>query len=193
MQNEHQLILASSSPRRKDILSTLGYKFKILTSDVCEELPSGIAPSDGVALLAERKALAVAAAAEQGAVVLGADTVVALDNKILGKPESPSAAKRMLSSLSDRTHSVYTGICAVCGGRIRSSVCRTDVVFRKISSSEIDWYVSTGEPLDKAGGYGIQGRGCLFVKGIEGDYFNVVGLPASRTAEILSEFNIKLF
>lgn len=173
------LILASASPRRKEILQTAGFCFSVCVSDTDETLPDGIIASDAVTELSYRKALAVAKDHPDDTVI-GADTVVTLDGKILGKPSDKADAEKMLRTLSGRTHKVFTGVCIIKDGKANRFFEETDVTFFDLSDEEIISYIETGEPMDKAGAYGIQGRGCTLVKGICGDYFNVVGLPVAR-------------
>ena len=152
-----------------------------------EILSAGISPEEAPVYLAGLKARAVAGE-RPGSVVIGADTVVILDGQVLGKPRDAADAYQMLRALSDRLHTVITGCCIVCDGRERSFSVRTQVRFYPLSDREIEDYIATGEPLDKAGAYGIQGRGSLFVSGIEGDYFNVMGLPVARLNRELRSF-----
>lgn len=177
------LILASASPRRADLLRAAGFQFDVRPADVDERVQPGETAASYVARLAAEKAGAVAARAP-GWVVLGADTSVVVDGDILGKPEDGRSAGAMLQRLSNRTHEVLTGICLV-GGRggaaaVRALVAHTTVRFAHLSPAEIDWYVETGEPLDKAGGYAIQGLGSRFVTEVRGSYTNVVGLPVAE-------------
>lgn len=181
-----KLILASASPRRRELLSLITDEFEVLASNCNEQLPPGIAPEDGVLRLAEQKAMDIAAR-RQGDTVIGADTVVVLNGEILGKPKDEQDAVCMLTKLSGRTHTVYTGVCILREGQPASFFCKTDVVFFPLTESEIIQYVKTGEPLDKAGAYGIQQKGALLVRSIDGDYFNVVGLPISQLARKLQE------
>ncbi|NLA76711.1 MAG: septum formation inhibitor Maf [Clostridiales bacterium] len=184
-----KLILASQSPRRKEILEMAGMTFVVRPADADETLPAGVLPSDAVLLLSSRKATAALSHAQPDEIVLAADTIVALEGKILGKPDSPRDAVRMLKMLSGKAHEVYTGVCVASSSRTESFFCRTEVVFYSLSDAEIEKYVATGEPLDKAGAYGIQGMGSLLVKEIHGDYFNVMGLPAAQTARLLAGFS----
>lgn len=191
--NEKRLVLASGSPRRKELLASLGLSFEIQVSDVDETIEHGADPVQIVQELAYRKAQAVANGL-QNAFVLGADTIVVLDRVILGKPTDAEDAKRMLNMLSGRSHHVYTGIAVVeaGGGRVIRDVQGTEVVMKKLTSEQIDAYIATGEPMDKAGAYGIQGLAAQFITEIHGDYFNVVGLPISLLADRLTEcgFNV---
>ena len=188
------LILASASPRRHELLTAVGLAHTVLTSEADETLPDGIAPADAVEMLSARKAEAVLPLAPKGALVIAADTVVALAGEILGKPRDEADARRMLTALSDGAHHVYTGVTVTDGVKTVTAHACTAVRMRKIAEAEIDAYIRTGEPMDKAGAYGIQGRAALFVSGIEGDYANVVGLPLSLLGDILTrEFDRPLF
>lgn len=180
------LVLASASPRRKEIMQTAGLAFSVFVSDTDETLPEGISAFDAVTELSFRKALAVAKTHPDDTVI-GADTVVTLDGKILGKPTDPEDAKNMLRTLSGRTHKVFTGVCIVKNGKANKFFEETDVTFFELSEKEIGDYVASLEPMDKAGAYGIQGRGCTLVKEIKGDYFNVVGLPVARLVRELKK------
>lgn len=180
-----KLILASNSPRRAEILKQGGFSFEKRVADTDETLPAGISPTAAVETLAQRKGRAVPRAADE--VVLAADTVVTLDGRILGKPTGAADAKAMLEMLSGRTHSVFTGVYITDGNREFLFHTQTLVTFFDLRETEIDAYIESGEPMDKAGAYGIQGRGALFVEKIDGDYLNVVGLPLSKTARILKE------
>lgn len=183
-----QVILASGSPRRQELLRLVVENYEVCVSDADESLPDNIEPSKAVELLAARKAQSVADS-HKDALVIGADTVVVLDSKILGKPTSNSHAKEMLQSLSGRVHQVYTGVALCEKGTTRTFSCCTDVEFASLNEDEIDWYLTTDEPFDKAGGYGIQQYGARFVKGIKGDYFNVMGLPVHELYTILGRVN----
>ena len=188
------LILASASPRRHELLTAAGIPHTVKTADTDESLPDGIAPEEAVQLLSAKKAAAVAPLVPAGSLVLAADTVVALDKKILGKPRDEADALRMLSALSGRAHTVYTGVTVTDGAKTVTAFAATAVHMRPLSDEEILAYIKTGEPMDKAGAYGIQGRAVFFVTRIEGDYANVVGLPVSLVGEILArEFSYPLF
>lgn len=182
------LILASQSPRRKEILSMLGYEFVTRPADADETIPAGTHPADAVKMLAERKALAVDAAAED--VVIGSDTVVALDGLILGKPVDASDARAMLHRLSGATHTVYTGVCIKQSARIQTFCSASQVTFYELTDREIDEYIATGEPMDKAGAYGIQGKGLVLIRRLSGDFYAVMGLPAAETARALRDFGV---
>ena len=177
-----KLILASSSARRAEILANAGLPFTVLSSAVDESPYPGEAPAALVQRLANAKADLVTARAVGPAVVFGADTVVVLDNKILGKPRSAEEARHMLQQLSGRTHSVLTGVALIRlpDGERRQFTESTLVHFRPITKEELSSYLASGEPYDKAGAYGIQGHAGRYIPRVEGCYFNVVGLPLSR-------------
>ncbi|MBQ4643225.1 MAG: septum formation inhibitor Maf [Oscillospiraceae bacterium] len=177
-------ILASGSPRRKELLSLIIPEYEVLVSG-CEEFVSKGTPAEKVpAILAEQKALAVAKLRPDDTVI-GSDTVVVLGGEIFGKPKDKDHAHAMLRALSGKKHFVYTGVAVAEKGEVRSFVQKTEVEFYELSDETIDRYIETGEPMDKAGAYGIQGKGSVLVKGISGDYFNVMGLPVAETARFL--------
>ncbi len=186
-------ILASGSPRRKEILEELGYQFEIKTGDFDESTVALDDPKEGVQKLALGKALA---AVQQPGLYLGSDTVVVLDGVVMGKPSDEQDAFRMLRSLSGRTHEVCTGVALVTVGEdgtvehTETFVEATEVMFFELTDEEIDRYIRTGEPMDKAGAYGIQGLGRVLVEGIRGDYETVVGLPAARVYRALREHDV---
>lgn len=181
-----KILLASASPRRRELLKKAGIKFKITSADVDETLPKGISPDKAVKYLCKIKNEAINA--DDNTVVISADTVVACDGKILGKPSDEKDAEKMLRLLSGREHSVYTGVC-IRKGRKKKIFCeRTRVYFYDLTDSEISEYIASGEPMDKAGAYGIQGKAFSFVCKINGDYYNVVGLPLARLVRELKEF-----
>lgn len=184
-----KLILASGSPRRKELLGKLDIPFEVIVSECDETLPDGI-PADAAAeLLAVRKAAAVAKE-HPDAVVIGADTTVLLGDEILGKPEDEADCRRMLYALSGKVHKVITGVAIFWKGHSASFSDETGVQFYSLSDAEIDAYASSAEPYDKAGAYGIQGKGALLVAGITGDYYNVMGLPIARLARQLRDFKL---
>lgn len=185
-----RLILASSSPRRQELLSKAGFEFEVCPSSVSEEQVAGESPEEFVRRLATAKALQVAAASPTGSLVLGADTAVVVEAEVLGKPVDAADAARMLRRLSGRTHRVLTGVCLVqAPGRIEAVQHETTWVwFRPLEEGEISDYVASLEPLDKAGAYAIQGRASRFVSRIEGCYFNVVGLPVPLVTRLLKPF-----
>jgi len=189
------IILASASPRRTEIMNQLGLDFQVIPSEVSEIIPEkSTAPQELVTELALHKASDVACKLERG-LVIGADTLVVFEDTIFGKPSGPAEAVRMLSVLNGKIHSVFTGIAMiqVPSGRIESGYSETKVKFRTLSKEEIQSYVATGEPLDKAGAYGIQGKGGVLIEGIAGCYFNVVGLPLSKLGEMLKKFEISIW
>ena len=186
------LVLASGSPRRKEILRAVGWPFEPIPVAVDESLRDGEPARDYVTRLARSKAEAGAASRLFG-LVLGADTVVVVDGEILGKPRDPADARRMLTILNARWHDVLTGVALVRAesGETAVGLETTRVRFAKMSEAEIDWYVKTGEPLDKAGAYAVQGHAALFIEAIEGDYWNVVGLPVRLVYELVGRFKLK--
>jgi septum formation protein len=180
-----KLILASSSPRRRELLTQAGFVFDVVAADIDESERVGESAANYVRRLAEEKARVVAGAHPE-AVVLGADTTVVLDGEIMQKPVDAADAERMLRKLSGRTHQVHTGLAVVRGGVCESHVETTDVVFREIAEDELRVYVASGHAMDKAGAYGIQGYAARWIPRIEGDYFNVVGLPLSAVVGMLN-------
>lgn len=189
---EKTLILASASPRRRELLGRFAVPFRVIPARGAETAPEGLTPGELVRCLAEHKAAEVAEGEGPESVIIAADTVVEIDGEILGKPGTPERAAEMLRRLSGRTHRVWTGVCVRQGERILSAAEETAVRFRELEEEEIRAYVVTGEPMDKAGAYGYQDRACLFVERIEGDYFNVVGLPMDRLGRMLREFGVSL-
>ena len=191
--SEQRVILASASPRRRELLERFGLPFEVIPARGEERAPEGLTPAELVERLSRAKAGEVAAAAEdREAVIIAADTVVELEGEILGKPRDEAEARAMLRRLSGRTHRVWTGVTVRRGDEHRTESVCTAVEFRPLSEEEIRAYVSTGEPLDKAGAYGYQGLACLFVEEIRGDYFNVVGLPLCRLGRMLRAFDLDL-
>ena len=193
-----RFILASNSPRRREILKELNYDFEVKTADFDESTVDLSDPAEGVQQLALGKAMAAAddVASPARTVLLGADTVVVRNGAVMGKPVDENEAFLMLSALSGQTHTVYTGVAAVVkeNGAVVSSetlVEATDVTFFDLTEEEIRGYIATGEPMDKAGAYGIQGLGCVLVKGIRGDYLTVVGLPAARVVRLLKSLGVE--
>ena len=181
------LILASASPRRKELISLISDDVKIIPSDADESYDDTILSEAVPEMLAVRKAASVAKLYPDDTVI-GCDTSVIVDGTILGKPTDEEDAARMLSLLSGRTHKVITGCAIFHKGKSVSFSDETEVEFYMLSSDEIENYIKSGEPMDKAGAYGIQGKAALFVKSINGDYFNIVGLPVSRLNRILNNF-----
>ena len=189
MHTFEKLILASRSPRRAEILRSVGWPFEVVVADIDETRNDGEAPRDYVRRLSLAKATVVASKIDEG-FVLGADTTVAIDNHILEKPIDADDARRMLKLLSGRWHEVLTGVALVRRGQEREpavAIETTKVRFAELSDAEIDWYVLTGEPLDKAGAYGIQEKAALFIEEIQGDYFNVMGLPIRLVYELAKQ------
>ncbi len=182
-----KIILASASPRRRELLTVAGIEFDVLVSDADETVPEGTAPKDAAMMTAEKKALAVAEKCPDS-VVIGADTIVVIDDMILGKPKDEADAMAMLRTLSGREHQVITGVCLTDGEKTKCFAQVSKVRFYDLTDEEIASYVATEEPMDKAGSYGIQGKGCVLVEGIEGDYFNIVGLPVAETVRALKSF-----
>ena len=183
------IILASASPRRLELMQLITDEFKVIPADVEEVLPDDIGAYQSAEYLARLKAQSVAADYPD-ALVIGCDTVVIIDNEVLGKPRTEDEAREMLRKLSGREHSVVTGCALCCGGRAISFSEKTSVIFYDLSDKEIEEYILTGESSDKAGAYGIQGRGALLVKSIVGDYFSVVGMPVSRLKREIENFSI---
>ena len=187
-----KLILASGSPRRRELLEREGFAFEVLTSSADERYEPGMPPSQVAPLLASIKARAVAQTLPPeelaGSVLVGADTIVALDGTIYGKPADAEDARRMLRELSGRTHQVITGVCIIAGGQEHCLAELTDVSFRSLDEDEIAAYVASGEPRDKAGAYAIQGGAAAFVSRYEGSYDNIVGLPTEKLSELLKEY-----
>lgn len=186
------MILASSSPRRKELLSQIGVQFTIDVADINETPHENETPVMYVERMALEKARTVAERHPDN-VVLGSDTSVIFNDHILGKPLNTAEAMAMLKSLSGQTHYVLSAVALVCGQQERVVSVSTQVKFRVLSDEEITAYVNTGEPADKAGSYGIQGLGAILVAGIEGSYSNVVGLPLTETAALLNEFNVPVW
>ena len=188
------MILASQSPRRKELLGQMGLRgFKVTSPEVDETVDEHLPPAQVVEELSRRKAMAVARHADGDDLIIAADTVVALEGAVLGKPADQREAFAMLTALSGNRHYVYTGLTVIQGDRVVTQHECTTVTFRDLEPEEISHYIATGEPMDKAGAYGIQGLGAMLVSGMEGDYFNVVGLPIFRLSRILAGFGLDLF
>lgn len=185
------VILASQSPRRRELLERMGFSDFLIRPARGEEIfdPS-LTPAQLVEALSQQKAAEVAAGAGSEDLIIAADTVVSVDGRVLGKPRDVAEAAEMLAALSGREHTVYTGVTVRRGGKAVTEHEATAVRFRPLAGEEIAAYVATGEPMDKAGAYGIQGCGALLVEGISGDYFNVVGLPVCRLGRILAGFGV---
>jgi septum formation protein len=185
------LILASASPRREELLRSVGLKFKIIPADVDETYFQGESPRAHVRRLSRDKAGAIAHQYPK-ALVLGADTIVVIDGQILGKPKNKKQAREMLQQLSNRRHAVLTGFTIACvrAGTSRTKVVQSTVQFKKISPEETAWYVNGDEPYDKAGGYAAQGKGASFIQAIRGSYTNVIGLPLCEVVEALKHLGV---
>ena len=185
-----KVVLASSSPRRHELLRLIGVEHDVVPADVDESHAPGEKPDAHAERLARTKAEAVAANRPQS-LVIGADTIVVVDERILGKPRDVADAARMLRLLSNRTHVVMTAVAVSLAGRTLSLVEKVTVTFRELSDDEIARYIATGEPMDKAGAYGIQGYGATIVRRIEGDYFAVMGLSLVRLVELMAELGVR--
>ena len=180
-----RIILASQSPRRKELLGLLNIPFTIRVADIDESMDPALSPFDEVARVSRLKALAIDRQPED--VVIAADTIVVCDDKVLGKPIDARDANRMLSMLSGRAHQVMTGMTVLRGDRVISHTEVTDVYFRPLTQQQIEAYIATKDPMDKAGSYGIQSGAAIFVEKISGDYYNVMGLPVCRLSQILEQ------
>jgi septum formation protein len=187
-------ILASLSPRREELLRSVGLKFKIIPAHVNEEYLDGESPREHVRRLSHNKAMAIAQK-NPDAWVLGADTIVVIDGLILGKPKNKKQASEMLTRLSDRQHNVFTGFTLAQGTTkvYKTKVIQSAVLFKKISPEEMEWYINCDEPYDKAGGYAVQGKGAYFIKSIRGSYTNVIGLPLCEVLEELKKLKALTF
>lgn len=187
------IILASASPRRQELLANLGLKFEVKVSEVDETLDENMPAAQQVEKLAERKASVVAAQSTKG-LVIGADTLVVLGGKPLGKPADREEAVQMLKSLQGRSHDVFTGLAVIDAATGQSVVTHqaTAVRFKPLSSEQIQRYVDTDEPMDKAGAYAVQGKASIFIDSIRGCYFNVVGLPIAKLADALRMFGVEI-
>jgi len=184
------IVLASQSPRRRELLTQMGLPYRVHAVDIDEHMDRSLPPDRLVETISAEKAAHCAALEGPGPLIIAADTVVALDGSVLGKPHDEQDARRMLRALSGRVHHVFTGFTLRQGERSVTQSEGSDVRFRPLTDAEIDAYVRTGEPMDKAGAYGIQGFGSLLVEGIVGDYFNVMGLPVCRLGLALKEFGV---
>ncbi len=185
------IYLASSSPRRRELLDQIGLSYIVITTEVEESLPPGLSPVEQVIMLSRRKAGAAAPKLAEG-IVIAADTIVVLDGQVLGKPANKIEALAMLERLQGGIHEVFTGITVMelSGSRVLSDYERTEVQMRDASRDELMRYVATKEPFDKAGAYGVQGLAAVFVAGIRGCYFNVVGLPLFKLAQMLKKLEV---
>jgi septum formation protein len=188
-----RIILASASPRRKELLEKIGLKFEVDASNCVEEVDPALEPDELTRRISLTKAKSVAPRYKD-ALIIAADTIGVIGKKLLGKPQTVDEARKMLAQISGKSHEVITGFTVLdtATNKIISGTVYTKVYIKKLTTQEIDAYVQTGEPLDKAGAYGIQGLGAVIVEKIEGDYYNVVGLPLSALAEVLKEFGINV-
>lgn len=187
-----ELILASGSPRRRELLGLLRLPFRVLVSEADETMDPALTPEEATALVCRRKAMAVQPLCDPDALILSADTIVDLNGRVLGKPACREEALEMLRALSGKSHKVHTAVTLARGERVETAVETTVVRFRELSEAELLAYIATGEPMDKAGAYGIQGTASIFVEGICGDYFNVVGLPLCRLSRMLTSFGVRI-
>ncbi len=189
-----RIVLASRSPRRQELLRRIGLdNFTIAVPDVDEWYPEGLSPRRTVEYISAEKSAAAANMAAPEDIVITADTMVFLGDERLGKPKDEDEAFLFLSSLSGKKHSVCTGVTVSQGNRTLTDSVATDVYFRELLPEEIRAYIKTGEPMDKAGAYGVQGRGTLFVERIDGDFFNVMGMPLMKLGEMLKKFGVDVF
>jgi septum formation protein len=186
-----RIILASQSPRRRELLALIGIPHEVRPADLDESMLPGEEPVAHAERLARSKAEAIAAREPPGAVVIGSDTIVVLDHDVLGKPNDETEAAAMLRRLSGRTHTVHTAVAVARGGRTVSGVESVEVTFRPLTAEQIDRYIATGEPMDKAGAYGIQGFGAVIVERVHGDYFAVMGLALGRLVELLEQVGVR--
>jgi septum formation protein len=185
---DKKVILASASPRRQELIKLIFDSVEILPADCDETLPEGIGAREAVEYLSRIKNEATAKLTEKENLVVSADTVVSVDNEILGKPIDKEDARRMISLLSGKVHQVYTGVTISLNGKAKTFSEKTDVEFFDLTEEEIEEYISSKEPYDKAGAYGIQGKAGLLIKGINGDYYNVVGFPIARLKREIEDF-----
>ena len=185
-----RVVLASGSPRRRQLLELIGIEHEVLPSNIDETLRPRETPRRHAERLAREKASAIATR-EPGKITIAADTIVVIDRKVLGKPRDKEDARRMLSMLSGREHTVITAVAVARGRKLRSAVEEVKVKFRRLREDEIDAYIATGEPMDKAGAYGIQGFGATIVDCVNGDYFAVMGLPLARLVTLLRDLGVR--
>ena len=188
-----QIVLASGSPRRRELLERIGLTdFVVRVPEVEESFPGGLPPQEVVSYISREKAEAAAKLCGPGDIVITADTMVFLDDQRLGKPRDEAHALEMLTALQGRRHTVCTGVTLLQGAKRLTQSESTDVFFRSATEEELRRYIATGEPMDKAGASGVQGRGALLVERLEGDFFNVMGLPVLRLARMLESFGVSL-
>ena len=188
-----KIVLASGSPRRYELLKMIGVEdFDVIPDTAEEEIPPNQSPEQTVCGIALQKASNVSRLRGGDDLIIAADTLVYLDGRPISKPADESDAADMLRTLSGRQHTVYTGVAILRGNETRTFAEKTDVYFRELTDSEISGYIKTGEPMDKAGAYGAQGRGAVFIERLEGDFFNVMGLPLCRLSTILRDFGVRI-
>ena len=188
-----KIVLCSASPRRQELLRHIGISdFDIRIPEADESVPAGLTAQETVQRISRQKAMAGRALCNDDEICITADTMVFLDHVRLGKPANEADALRMLTALQGRAHTVCTGVTVCRGSEMRTECETTEVHFRAATEDELLSYIRTGEPMDKAGAYGIQGLGCLLVEGIHGDYYNVMGLPVLRLSRMLEHFGVKL-
>jgi septum formation protein len=180
-----KVILASQSPRRRELLGLLRIPFDVRVADIDETMDPHLPAGEEVGRVSRNKAMAIAA--DENEIIIAADTIVVVDGRVLGKPQSPDHARQMLKSLSGRDHQVMTGVTVLKGKHAITHTEVTHVTFRTLTDAEIDAYIATGEPMDKAGAYGIQGGAALFCEKLHGDYYNVMGLPVCRLGQLLKQ------
>lgn len=189
-----RIVLASGSPRRQELLRRIGVtEFDVRVPEVEESCPAGLTPRETVEYISREKADAAARLCTEDEIVITADTMVFLDGQRLGKPADEADALRMLTALQGRRHTVCTGVTVRQGGRSVTESEATEVCFRPASEAELRGYIATGEPMDKAGAYGVQGKGALLVERLDGDFFNVMGLPVLRLSRMLGQFGVAFF
>ena len=188
-----KIVLCSGSPRRRELLGRMGLEFDVRVPDTEESCPSGLSPRETVEFISREKAAAARALCAPEEIFVTADTMVFLDGARLGKPRDEADALRMLTALQGREHTVCTGVTVGRGGETLTRSESTAVVFRPASGEELRAYIRTGEPMDKAGAYGVQGLGALLVEGIRGDFYNVMGLPVLRLSRMLARFGVTFF
>lgn len=186
------IILASKSPRRRELLSLLGIDFTVMTEDIDETINQSVPVEEEIKRLSYEKAKAVKDAVSDDSIIIAADTVVVLGNQVFGKPKDDHQAKEMLRTLSGKTHKVITGVTVMKKNKSDTRAAVTEVTFRNLNDKEIQEYINTGDPFDKAGAYALQGISTIFVSGISGDHFNVYGLPVSMLASMLRGFGVKI-
>ena len=187
-----RIILASKSPRRRELLSLLNQDFTVMSEEVDETIDQSLPIESEIKRLSLEKAKAVASKAGENSIIISADTAVVLGDRVFGKPKDRAAAYEMLRALSGKTHKVMTGVTVLSGAGSDTRAAVTEVTFKELNDAEINAYIDTGDPFDKAGAYALQGISCVFVSGIKGDHFNVYGLPVSLLADMLRGFGVRI-